>query len=91
MQRSRRCLLGSALAIHWRYKNQRLCAPGRRLGNDETHYSRKWVDMDINDLKILIRLTVTWMKAASCQAVQGRHAGSIGFNCDLREKSASIS
>ena len=35
------------------------------LGNDETHYSRKWVDMDINDLKILIRLTVTWIE--SCE------------------------
>jgi hypothetical protein len=28
------------------------------LGNDETHYVRKWEDRDIEDLKILIRLTV---------------------------------
>jgi len=28
------------------------------LGNDETHYFRKWVDKDINDLKNLIRLTM---------------------------------
>jgi hypothetical protein len=28
------------------------------LGNDETHYVRKWEDKDINDLKVLIRLTV---------------------------------
>jgi hypothetical protein len=31
------------------------------LGNDETHYVRKWEDKDINDLKILIRLTVNWV------------------------------
>jgi hypothetical protein len=31
------------------------------LGNDETHYVRKWEDKDINDLKILIRLTVNWI------------------------------
>ena len=28
------------------------------LGNDETHYVRKWADKDIEDLKVLIRLTV---------------------------------
>lgn len=31
------------------------------LGNDETHYVRKWEDKDINDLKILIKLTVNWI------------------------------
>ncbi len=31
------------------------------LGNDETHYVRKWEDRDINDLKTLIRLTVNWI------------------------------
>lgn len=28
------------------------------LGNDETHYERKWEDKDINDMKILIKLTL---------------------------------
>jgi hypothetical protein len=28
------------------------------LGNDETHYVRKWEDKDISDLKTLIRLTM---------------------------------
>ena len=28
-----------------------------RLGNDKTHYLRKWVDQDINDLKTLVKLT----------------------------------
>ena len=28
------------------------------LGNDETHYLRKWEDRDVGDLKVLIRLTI---------------------------------
>ncbi|HMB92277.1 MAG TPA: hypothetical protein VKP65_15600 [Rhodothermales bacterium] len=32
------------------------------LGNDETHYTRRWVEQDINDLKLLIRLTVNWVE-----------------------------
>jgi hypothetical protein len=32
------------------------------LGNDETHYIRKWEDKDINDLKILIELSVRWIE-----------------------------
>ena len=31
------------------------------LGNDETHYLRKWVDKDLQDLKNLIALTVHWI------------------------------
>ena len=31
------------------------------LGNDETHYVRRWDDKDINDLKVLIRLTINWI------------------------------
>ena len=31
------------------------------LGNDETHYERKWVDKDIDDLKTLIDLTLHWI------------------------------
>lgn len=31
------------------------------LGNDETHYQRRHTDMDINDLKRLIELTVHWI------------------------------
>jgi len=31
------------------------------LGNDETHYTRKWEDKDIEDLKMLVRLTVHWI------------------------------
>ena len=32
------------------------------LGNDETHYLRKWIEKDINDLKILLELTSGWIK-----------------------------
>ena len=32
------------------------------LGNDETHYTKKWVDTDIEDLKVLIDLTMSWIK-----------------------------
>ena len=31
------------------------------LGNDETHYTRKWEDKDVKDLKLLVHLTVNWI------------------------------
>jgi hypothetical protein len=31
------------------------------LGNDETHYERRWVDKDIRDLKSLIEITIYWI------------------------------
>ena len=34
------------------------------LGNDETHYLRKWMEHDIKDLKVLIRLTLHWIESA---------------------------
>ena len=42
------------------------------LGNDETHYSRKWTEKDISDLKRLIELTASWvnMRELSKNAVQ---------------------
>ncbi|WP_198951634.1 DUF4145 domain-containing protein [Salimicrobium humidisoli] len=33
------------------------------LGNDETHYHRKWEDKDIKDLKILIDLTIHYISS----------------------------
>jgi hypothetical protein len=39
------------------------------VGNDETHYYRKWPDKDIKDLKILIGLTVRWIE--SIQMTEG--------------------
>ena len=32
------------------------------LGNDETHYVRRWENKDIQDLKLLVRLTVNWLE-----------------------------
>ena len=32
------------------------------LGNDETHYTRRWDDRDIKDLKLLVTLTVNWVE-----------------------------
>jgi hypothetical protein len=31
------------------------------IGNDETHYKRKWEDKDIGDLKSIIELTLYWI------------------------------
>lgn len=33
------------------------------LGNDHTHYEKKWNDKDLNDLKTLIKLTVNWIES----------------------------
>jgi hypothetical protein len=33
------------------------------LGNDETHYERRWEDKVLEDLKTLIRLTVNWIES----------------------------
>jgi hypothetical protein len=42
--------------------NIKLCAERAAwLGNDETHYIRKWSDHDISDLEKLIRLTINWI------------------------------
>lgn len=32
------------------------------IGNDETHYIKKWENKDINDLKNMINLTLTWIQ-----------------------------
>lgn len=32
------------------------------LGNDETHYVRKWESKDIEDLKLLIKVTLHWIE-----------------------------
>jgi hypothetical protein len=32
------------------------------LGNDETHYLRKWTDHDVEDLVVLIKLATNWVE-----------------------------
>ena len=34
------------------------------LGNDETHYLRIWQNKDINDLKLLLKLTINWVQSS---------------------------
>jgi hypothetical protein len=54
--------LGNCIKKFVTDKNVKECA--RRaawLGNDETHYIRKWEEKDINDLKTLIKLTQAWI------------------------------
>jgi hypothetical protein len=46
-------------------KNDRVLEMAKRaawLGNDETHYLRKWIDNDLDDLKTLIALVVHWIE-----------------------------
>ena len=46
-------------------KDERIAKVAARatwLGNDETHYVRKWTDRDVSDLKSLIRLTTRWIE-----------------------------
>lgn len=38
------------------------------LGNDETHYLRKWVNHDLDDLLVLIELTVKWIEIEELSA-----------------------
>jgi len=33
------------------------------LGNDHTHYVKKWENKDLSDLKILIKLSVNWIES----------------------------
>lgn len=58
----RRTLLGNCISQYVSDPNVRECAKRAAwLGNDETHYTRKWETKDITDLKLLVRLTVNWI------------------------------
>jgi hypothetical protein len=59
-----RMLLGACISKHIR--SDQIKAIAKRaawLGNDETHYVRKWADKDLTDLKKLISLTLHWIEA----------------------------
>lgn len=61
----RRTLLGTCITRYVSDVNVKECAKRAAwLGNDETHYTRKWETKDINDLKLLVRLTVNWIENA---------------------------
>ena len=40
------------------HRRQEVAELAAWLGNDETHYVRRWEDKDIEDLEILVDLTV---------------------------------
>jgi hypothetical protein len=57
-------LLGKCIADH--ISDPRIHGPASRaawLGNDETHYFKKWEDRDLADLKLLFALTLHWITA----------------------------
>lgn len=45
-------------------KLKAMAARAAWLGNDETHYVRKWEDKDLEDLKKVIQLTLHWIEMA---------------------------
>ncbi|MCW3087660.1 MAG: hypothetical protein JWQ78_1046, partial [Sediminibacterium sp.] len=56
-------LLGACITQY--VKNENIKQTSKRaawLGNDETHYIRKWQDKDLKDLKLLINLTINWIE-----------------------------
>lgn len=55
-------MLGPCITAYIADPNVKDCAKRAAwLGNDETHYIRKWEAQDINDLKLLVRLTTNWV------------------------------
>lgn len=55
-------MLGPCINEYVTDQNVKDCAKRAAwLGNDETHYIRKWEDKDITDLKLLVRLTTNWV------------------------------
>ena len=57
-----RSLLGACIEKY--VDDPRLKAVAKRaawLGNDETHYLRKWTDKDLQDLRSLVSMTVSWI------------------------------
>jgi hypothetical protein len=46
------------------------------LGNDETHYVRKWTEMDLEDLKTLIQLSVNWIESVKLTEKYGKEMPS---------------
>jgi hypothetical protein len=54
--------LGTCISGYVTDQNFQACAQRATwLGNDETHYTRKWETKDVKDLKILVKLTVNWI------------------------------
>lgn len=58
----RACTLAQCIENYVADNNIKQCAKRATwLGNDETHYERKWTSKDVNDLRILLSLCVNWI------------------------------
>ena len=63
-ERIKKKFLGNCIAED--VSNEKIKAVAQRavwLGNDETHYIRKWTNKDVSHLKGLIELTVRWIES----------------------------
>lgn len=61
----KKTMLGPCIDKYVTDENIKDCAKlATWLGNDETHYVRKWTDKDITDLKSLIHLTLSWIETS---------------------------
>ena len=61
-QKIRSSQLAKCIATYVTDTNVKECATRAAwLGNDETHYTRKWESKDVSDLRLLVRLTVNWI------------------------------
>jgi hypothetical protein len=61
----KKAMLGTCINNYVTDQNVKTCAERATwLGNDETHYTRKWETQDIQDLKRLVRLTTNWIDNA---------------------------
>lgn len=59
----KKLMLGPVIQSYVDNENIKKCAQRATwLGNDETHYVRRWVDKDINDLKGVTKLVVAWIE-----------------------------
>lgn len=55
-------MLGACINEYCSDANVKVCASRAAwIGNDETHYIRKWEEKDLSDLKVLLRLTAAWI------------------------------
>lgn len=58
----KKSFLGGCIKEYIADSNVKQCATRATwLGNDETHYERRWIDRDLKDLKTLIILTMNWI------------------------------
>ena len=68
-------MLGVVIKKHVSDPNIKACAERAVwLGNDETHYERRWTGHDVTDLKTLIQLTLNWI---SNEQLTAKYLGSM--------------